>query len=269
MENNNNILVIAGMHRSMTSLLGQWLHACGLQVGDHLYGADTGNVKGHFEDKDFIQLHEYILDLNERSWRTTTDKEFQFDEYSIEKSKMLIRLKNKIHTQWGWKDPRTCLFLDHWNELLPNAKFIFIYRSYPEVVDSIIRRRYKVEKKREYITDFYKHATKWFRLNKIRKRHIEIWIKYNSGILEFIKGAEKGRYLAINNEDLLNNSKSIFQHLNDQWDFNINYTPIEEIYDKRITKKSGFSFLDDIDEDLLAKADQVERLLKKSALDLS
>ena len=37
----NDILVIAGMHRSGTSLITHWLHDCGLQVGERLVGAGT------------------------------------------------------------------------------------------------------------------------------------------------------------------------------------------------------------------------------------
>ena len=57
----NNVLVIAGMHRSGTSLITHWLHDCGLQVGERLVGAGTGNVEGHFEDEDFFLLHQQIL----------------------------------------------------------------------------------------------------------------------------------------------------------------------------------------------------------------
>jgi len=41
-KSSNRVLVIIGMHRSMTSLLTQWLDKCGLQVGDDLHGAGIG-----------------------------------------------------------------------------------------------------------------------------------------------------------------------------------------------------------------------------------
>jgi hypothetical protein len=41
---------------------------------------------------------------------------------------------------WGWKDPRSCLFLDFWGELLPQANFLFLYRHPLDVVLSLQRR---------------------------------------------------------------------------------------------------------------------------------
>jgi len=49
-----NTLIIAGMHRSGTSLISQWLNRCGLNLGENMIGASSGNVEGHFEDIDFI-----------------------------------------------------------------------------------------------------------------------------------------------------------------------------------------------------------------------
>ena len=41
---------------------------------------------------------------------------------------------------WGWKDPRTALFLDFWNGLLPGAGYLFIYRNPLDVLLSLMRR---------------------------------------------------------------------------------------------------------------------------------
>jgi hypothetical protein len=41
---------------------------------------------------------------------------------------------------WGWKDPRTCLFLEFWEPLLPAARFLFLYRHPIEVALSLWRR---------------------------------------------------------------------------------------------------------------------------------
>ena len=46
----NKVLVILGMHRSGTSLVANWLHDCGLHVGDRLLEGTFANEKGYFED---------------------------------------------------------------------------------------------------------------------------------------------------------------------------------------------------------------------------
>ena len=49
------------MHRSGTSMLASWLHHCGLNLCERLLGSGVGNLRGHFEDWDFIELTEQML----------------------------------------------------------------------------------------------------------------------------------------------------------------------------------------------------------------
>ncbi|MBS1528172.1 MAG: hypothetical protein JST19_21175, partial [Bacteroidetes bacterium] len=60
----SGVLIILGMHRSGTSLVTNWLYHCGLQVGENLLGKNAGNEEGHFEDTEFLKLHEEILAAN-------------------------------------------------------------------------------------------------------------------------------------------------------------------------------------------------------------
>ena len=54
--------MVVGMHRSGTSLITNWLYRCGLQIGEHLLEPGEGNVEGHFEDVEFLKIHEEILE---------------------------------------------------------------------------------------------------------------------------------------------------------------------------------------------------------------
>ncbi|HZY35534.1 MAG TPA: hypothetical protein VFE53_02735, partial [Mucilaginibacter sp.] len=93
----NNILIIAGMHRSGTSVVSQWLKSCGLNVGEQLLGADIGNIEGHFEDIDFYRFHEDTLEENHESrlgW--VTHPIGLLTTYQKEKLKSIIDFKNKI-----------------------------------------------------------------------------------------------------------------------------------------------------------------------------
>jgi hypothetical protein len=56
-----NVLTIAGMHRSGTSLTAMWLSACGLDIGADLMSGQFDNPKGHFEDLELVKLHENDL----------------------------------------------------------------------------------------------------------------------------------------------------------------------------------------------------------------
>ncbi|MFM7137383.1 MAG: hypothetical protein ACKO1M_10005, partial [Planctomycetota bacterium] len=57
-------LVIAGMHRSGTSLLAGMCQEAGVRIGDRLLGAYRGNEAGHFEDLDFVEWHQLVLRAN-------------------------------------------------------------------------------------------------------------------------------------------------------------------------------------------------------------
>ena len=54
-------LLILGMHRSGTSLLAALLEDWGVHIGETLVGADVGNPRGHFEDRDILDFHTRAL----------------------------------------------------------------------------------------------------------------------------------------------------------------------------------------------------------------
>lgn len=56
------VLVIAGMHRSGTSLLANLVARGGVDLGTHLLPGSKGNRRGHFEDVDLVEFHERCLE---------------------------------------------------------------------------------------------------------------------------------------------------------------------------------------------------------------
>src|SRR5882757_9916703 len=106
------LLIIAGMHRSGTSMVTQWLYKCGLNIGEDLMVPNSGNQQGYFEDNDFVGLHETLLSLEDLPHTGLTDQPLPL----IPPERLLIisrllNYKSHLNNQWGWKDPRTCLFL--------------------------------------------------------------------------------------------------------------------------------------------------------------
>ncbi|WRH65131.1 MAG: sulfotransferase [Planktothrix sp. GU0601_MAG3] len=162
------IIIIAGMHRSGTSLTASLLKDLGVNIGKQLVGADYGNIKGHFENVDFVDFHKSIFKSNNiDELGCLFSGEISLTETEIETAKKLIEINQDSSSAWGWKDPRTTLFLDFWHQLLPQAKFILVYRSPWEVIDSLYRRA----------TD----AT----LLDHPEIAIQMWSNYNRKVLEF------------------------------------------------------------------------------------
>ena len=135
----SQVIIIAGMHRSGTSLVASLLQKGGVNIGEKLLGASRGNLRGHFEDADFYEFQEKVL--RERGLTFLVTKEFVFEPspVEIEEARELIR-RREGRPLWGWKDPRTSLFLDFWHRLLPNALFLFVFRHPLEVLFSLMRR---------------------------------------------------------------------------------------------------------------------------------
>jgi hypothetical protein len=136
----SSTLVIVGMHRSGTSLTASALQQAGLHIGQRLMGANDSNVKGHYENLDFFNFHQAVLrsqGVSEDGW--TLQERIEVEEPFIDLAEQVVE-QCAVSRLWGWKDPRTTLFLDFWSQRLPQAKFLLVYRSPWEVVDSLYRR---------------------------------------------------------------------------------------------------------------------------------
>lgn len=151
------------MHRSGTSAAMALLRAAGVHIGTRLHDHDR---LGHSENLDFVELHQHALamqGLSSAGW--TTEREIH--PPAADEARDAVA-RNAQPGPWGWKDPRTTLFLDFWHELLPHARFVFLYRAPWEVIDSLFRRR--------DFPFFWSPALA-----------LEIWIHYNARLLEFAR----------------------------------------------------------------------------------
>ncbi len=161
------IICLTGMHRSGTSLFSSYLNYCGINMGKDMAAAGHGNKHGHFEDKSFLELHKDILQSN--------GKHMYCDPGHLiitEDQKQLARTivqNNYKFRNWGWKDPRTTLFLEFWHNNIPDAKYLFLYRDPMAVIDSLFRRR----------------GERFLFLKPLMAA--DAWLLYNSKILEFYR----------------------------------------------------------------------------------
>lgn len=171
-------LLVTGMHRSGTSLLTSILAAAGVHVGDQLMGAAESNAHGHFEDLEFYALHQRVLAANGLSREGfTCQAPIDVPAAARAEAMALVGRRRAAGRLWGWKDPRSTLFLDLWADLLPEARYVFAFRPVWEVVDSLFRR-----------------GDDPFVLNP--RFAIELWVAYNKRILEFVR-SHPGRCLLL------------------------------------------------------------------------
>jgi hypothetical protein len=267
----NKTLIIAGMHRSGTSLVTHWLSECGLQLGENFLPAGIGNVDGHYEDIEFLKLHEEILNDNHLPATGLTDEHnIDVSVYHREKLKSVIKVKNELYPQWGWKDPRTCLFLDTYKELLPDARYLIVVRDYQSVVSSLLQRDFAfIEKK--YLARGYFDRFIWdnFRRKRRLKKlysdkaedYLKVWIAYNEEILKSVKTLPDSAYVMVNYSLLNKNDDRICSFLNDNWKLSLKYYQFKNVYKHKLISKPVNTDEFIYNKSLLSKASQLQTKL--------
>lgn len=270
---NSKILVIAGMHRSGTSLISQWLYRCGLNLGDTLLGASVGNTEGHFEDLDFLRFHEDTLEANHASKSGYINQSVkQLSLYQKEKLKGIIGFKNQINEQWGWKEPRTCLFLDHYREIIPDAYYLIIVRDFNATVSSLIQRDLKT-RETKYLTRNWLSKLIWKKIRRPRMQrqlyrdrsafYLQVWITYNEALLKNIRNLATNQFIVTDHNLLCETNTALFDQLVNKWHFSLKYADFKDIY-----KRSMLSSVIDIqyfieDTALLEKARNLEMEIRQ------
>jgi hypothetical protein len=153
-------ICITGMHRSGTSMVARLLNICGLYLGEQgeMLEANTENMSGFWEHKKFTMINESILiNLNRIGYTPFMKGWEQRSELIYFKEKAANLIANHVgYEPWGWKDPRNCMTLPFWKELLPDIKVIICVRNPIEVAKSLSKRNLTMEFS----------FNSWFRLNK-------------------------------------------------------------------------------------------------------
>src|SRR5436309_786365 len=118
-------ILITGMHRSGTSLVSSLLQRAGIHIGEKLLAGNAANPRGYFEDVDFFEFQDELLHQRGQTY-LHVDGNFRFEPTAAETERASHLIVERSHRPlWGWKDPRTALFLDFWNQLLPDCRFVF------------------------------------------------------------------------------------------------------------------------------------------------
>lgn len=115
-------VVITGMHRSGTSMLGQWAAAMGLSPGDGPgYETTSANPRGLYERRDVVEFNdEWLRVLGGSWWAPPFVKEQTWrsiDQAHLDRGRRAIDLFRAGFTDWYVKDPRISLLLPLWDRL--------------------------------------------------------------------------------------------------------------------------------------------------------
>jgi hypothetical protein len=136
---------IAGMHRSGTSMVTKLLHESGLYLGPEsdLIPPGPGNPEGFWENRRFVQVNTRILKVLRGAW------DYPPPVPEAWSGESLAPLREKAETvladfvdrePWGWKDPRNCLTLPFWQQMLNPLNVVLVVRNPLETAESLRKR---------------------------------------------------------------------------------------------------------------------------------
>jgi len=181
------IYVVLGMHKSGTTLVSQILHHSGINMGDNINTQVTYDQGNQYERESTRAINIEILRANgtqESRWRKlllgTISNDSPVSDVRLltedQRTRMqaIIRNCNAKYTNWGFKDPRTCLVYPLWASELPEHEIIAIFRSHDEQWQ---RHRPKV---------IWQRYHEPFKIQKFMKR----WCRYNASILTNLQDTE-------------------------------------------------------------------------------
>ena len=201
-------VLIAGMHRSGTSLLALMLQTLGLDLGRQLLAADQHNPDGYGEDQPIVNLQRKLLlqqagagGWPDWGWNGQAESTAALAVDASWSSEALAYLQSRRRNDkpWGWKDPRSTLLLEHWLSLEPGLRVIGIYRAPWEVVDALQRIRPPV---------FLQHPD-W---------GLRIWQQYNRALLTFAERHPE-RCILINSGTLVDDPAALPTTLQQRWNW--------------------------------------------------
>ena len=167
------VVAVAGMHRSGTSMFARFLHHAGIFMGEELHVDTVTNPYGHYEDLGFLELQRQELARAFAGEDYLVAADFAPSPEFLAGARELVRRRREHHCgrPWGWKDPRTTLFLSEWQALVPGLRVVALLRSPRPVLDSLCRRlraQWSVQRK-DHLLRTYAHYNET--LAGFRDRH--------------------------------------------------------------------------------------------------
>ncbi len=143
------IVCITGMERSGTSMVARIVNLLGVYLGgrDDLIMETDYNQKGCWENKTFLNISDEILKRFGGDTHSMPDfpdgwiNDPRIADLVAEARKTIAREFSKKDV-WGWKDPRCCLVMPFWQNLLPEINYIICIRNPSDVANSLVSRQW-------------------------------------------------------------------------------------------------------------------------------
>jgi len=226
-------ILITGMHRSGTSFLARTLNLAGVYLGDiesfvtHDWLSHSSNLRGNWENIEFLQLGEKTLNNSNGTWKSVPDRITINEQIGKEINESVKKLTKHPSLMTGFKDPRILLCLEAWKPFLPENIFIFGTFRHPLKVAESLKLQSSLS---------YQHS-------------LGLWKIYNQKLLEFL---EKYNGFLVNfdwpKEKMLSELNSILNRLGLSNAIDLSEWYTDELIRSDKTYESTFEIPDDINQ---------------------
>lgn len=220
-------LIVAGFHRSGTSLTAQLLYRSGVFLGYDMLPRNRSNPHGHFEDREIVSYHDKILEDNGLTWQVDGSSLPVVEDSHRRRLMQIIEKREAEQEIWGFKDPRVCLFMNTWKSLLPDARVLIVYRGFADSTYSLHRRAadgllYKTGKQ-------HYHRRLWDEPDLALK----MWIVHNKPLIDFANTYPEDVLAA--SFSMLRKKFPLIKTLNRYWGLALEEVPTSEVFDAEAT----------------------------------
>lgn len=190
------IVIVLGMHKSGTTLISSLLHHADINMVETTQGNYEDD--GFYERESTYQMNLKLLGIPPDAIELHAAPEIiqMTAEYEQEIQEIIAQNTHK-YSDWGFKDPRTCLVYRAWEKHLPEHKLVIIYRPVEDIWSRFIYKGFK----------FWKNLHHAF-LVVLR------WCEYNQHIVDILKKS-KMDYIVLNYAELMQVDNREFYRLQD------------------------------------------------------
>jgi hypothetical protein len=133
------VVAILGMHRSGTSCMAGSLQEKGLYLDD-VCEWNEHNRKGNRENQAIAELNEKVLKYSGGSWHEPPERIKWKRSHAKRRNDIVRQFESGNRPVWGFKDPRVCLTLKFWQDVIPHMEYVGTYR-HPLLVALSLHKR--------------------------------------------------------------------------------------------------------------------------------
>jgi hypothetical protein len=141
------VVCTLGMHRSGTSVVSRIVNLLGVDLGPERIVSVSGvdNPRGYWEHSSMRVLNDEILGTFGGEWHVPPYfppawiRDPRLDDVRVRAGEFLTQTF-AAQPVWGWKDPRSCLTLPFWQDLVGEMRYVICVRNPCAIAESLLRR---------------------------------------------------------------------------------------------------------------------------------